>query len=224
MLPWKFSTCCHGNFRHVGKGNVRNFQTLRNYVQLGRRHQGSYTLQKRFLWKQTMTFRDLLVEKELFDWTGTFFAVGELTSTTMRPCTTRRLCDCSVAENIVTTKTSRCESSFRSTPNQIPFQVNPTHSGTVQAVFTQFVFSFATWRNILLTVVMPPSLRRTMSKARPPWQSEPGHSVPIALASTGFPIGCRLWLKLQTRAEFSVTDWTLSKPFLTEQVDWFSWN
>ncbi len=45
---------------------------------------GSPTLQKWFLRNHTMTFRDLWSRKELYDWTGTYFAVGELTSTTMR--------------------------------------------------------------------------------------------------------------------------------------------
>ncbi len=43
------------------------------------RCKGSPTLQKWFLWNHTTTFQDLWSRKELYDWTGTFFAVGELT-------------------------------------------------------------------------------------------------------------------------------------------------
>ncbi len=48
------------------------------------RCKGSPTLQKWFLFNHTTLFSTKGLEKSLYDFTGTYFAVGELTSTTMR--------------------------------------------------------------------------------------------------------------------------------------------
>ncbi len=63
------------------------------------RRKGSPTLQKWFLWNHAMTFRDLRSSKVLDDWTGTFFAVDELTHFCHNEVTYERLNSKQLSDN-----------------------------------------------------------------------------------------------------------------------------